>query len=146
MAQLQEPYYSRVEDVIRVIETEKLGERTINFTMARWWDPEWDAQGQSCGTAACIGGCTEQMMKETGIENTGVDSQIMEWLTGDPIKAKGLGEDNLFYPCVIDTETGDIILDCEKATKDQAIKVLRHLQATGEVDWTVTLEEITESA
>lgn len=150
MAQLQEPYFSRVQAVIDAIEAEKLGEQQLRFDMGTWlFEPDEDdlAKG-GCGTAACIGGCAAFLARDPENDPEGTerrsysDNAVCNWLTGED--ELGPNENSLFYPCV--WVNGLPVLNCSTATKDQALKVLRHLQATGEVDWRIALEEDTESA
>ena len=92
----------------------------IFFDMGTFFD-----SNHSCGTSACIGGFAA-ILANGGTMRVGRDyeSEGREYLGLDPETAG-----NLFYPGA--TEYG------YEASADDAIKVLEHLKATGEADWTI---------
>lgn len=84
-----------------------------------------DYQGHACGTAMCIGGALEQFFGLGADKEVGLEVSDGEWTLAD----------QLFYPWdhfsrAIDYN--DPLL---------AAKVIRHLIATGEVNWEIKVDE-----
>lgn len=98
------------------------------FNMNTWYaGGEHDYKGNECGTAMCIGGAAEQFFSEY---QTTSNSTKVEVKSGSEIL--GLDYDtayDLFYPDSYLFESYDDI------TPFMAAVVIRHLIATGEVDW-----------
>lgn len=81
-----------------------------------------------CGTPSCISGWAAHIClgtKAKGFEGD-IDEVSADFLG---IELNRAGTHELFYPSVSDP--------WDKITPTQAAKVLRHLAATGETDWTV---------
>jgi hypothetical protein len=78
----------------------------------------------------CIGGALEQFSRETG-----TPADLDYGLSGDDV---GLDSDvahDLFYPWDSDSWTHRI--SPEDLNPENCAKVIRHLIATGEVDWSI---------
>ncbi len=124
-----------VENILKVadaIEARAFAD-ALGFNMGTFKDPANDELAdtgeQHCGSVACIAGWAEAVRtNSTSFVNDGfVGERSAEWL--------GLDDDqtsDLFYGVV----TWD---DFIKTTPQQAVAVLRHLAATGVVDWSVAL-------
>ena len=110
----------------------------VGFNMGSWftiWDYQDDAKkadksGHACGTTACIAGHVVTLHNaKTGVplsrspDSVSTKAQEVLGLTSSQAYV-------LFHGSPMDTELRD-------TTPGQAAKVLRHLAATGYVDWTV---------
>lgn len=84
-----------------------------------------DYSGHNCGTSCCLAG---HVLIQAGISTSSflIDSVAAEYLGLSEIQST-----RLFTPVSLKN------LDPYSATPEQAIKVLEHLLATGEVDWGV---------
>lgn len=84
-----------------------------------------DYQGHACGTAMCIGGALEQFFGAGTVNKVGLEGSDREWTLAD----------QLFYPWDHFSQAinyNDPLL---------AAKVIRHLIATGEVNWEIEANE-----
>ena len=84
-----------------------------------------DHSGHDCGTVACIAGWSNAIRTGGRPEEIDPDEEA-EWLGLSQGRA-----DALFFPHLPREEWAAI-------SQDQAIRTLRHLAETGEVDWSVT--------
>lgn len=100
----------------------------IGFCM-NWWDHDLDDEdryygrdmtGHGCGTVCCIGGWTDRLFGETNSEEE----------TAARLGLSPEDGERLFYADELFARMKDI-------TPTHAVAVLRHLAATGVVDWTV---------
>lgn len=108
--------------------------------------------GHECGTVACLAGWTAEHLSLKGdrvlklprtkdsIKNYGPG---LHWMTGHHELAQeilGLTEDEadrLFTPMDYDSNPELDLVAWDRVKPAQAVKVLKHLRDTGEVDWTV---------
>lgn len=107
------------------------------------WSELKDHTGHDCGTVACIAGWTNAIRKNLKQSSTITDFNdeygAADWLgISSHENAEGDSQANqLFYarnhPLYI--EHGSLMW--KDITADQAVRTLRHLAVTGEVDWTV---------
>jgi len=115
-----------VENILKVADAiEKHSIPDLGFNMSYAFDavgPEDDRSGHSCGTVACIGGWTNVVLAKSGNLPIAAAQRRLE-LTDRQADA-------LFYPLGYWRVDNDY-------TPSQAVAVLRHLAATGEVDWTI---------
>lgn len=121
------------ENVLAVADAiEKHSIPDLGFNMGDWVahasDEAPDRSGHSCGTVACIAGWAQRL--RTGVPLS-ADSVVWwepeaEWL--------GLGGDASDTLFMGDDETNKRLAD---VTPAEAVRVLRHLAETGEVDWSV---------
>lgn len=102
-------------DRLKILRDHIAGLSPEKFDMSEW----------RCGTAACIGGWTETLFAKKRLGESAVGALI--GLNPDQSEA-------LFYPDLPDPD-GDA--RAWNATPAEAVKVLDHLLATGEVDWRV---------
>jgi hypothetical protein len=107
----------------------------VGFNMRDFYDlrARCDQTGHSCGTTACTAGWAWLMFKD----KDSIDHTLPDEIELQAAELLGLTEaeaDNLFFG-----------VDCGKRLTDittgDAIKVLRHLADTGEVDWTIIEKE-----
>lgn len=84
------------------------------FDMETWGDT------CECGTPACIGGWCERLFSP--------DRSIFEWEAGALIGLSKADAFDLFFP---------ISQEPYSSTTAQAVQVLDHYLATGEIDWSV---------
>jgi hypothetical protein len=109
-----------VQNTQRVIEAIR-AEEIATFNMCHWNERRY-----GCGTAACIGGFAEMLLK------TERDSKReIPWseVASDFFGLDVLPGNNLFFPSEV---------RMENITTDDAIAVLNNLIETGKVDWRVT--------
>lgn len=106
----------RVRDHIAGLEPEQ-------FDMGWWGDINHPQH--TCDTAACIGGWTEALLSNRALEST---PEVGALLGLDAMASAAL-----FYPDAI----GRFVPLSPSTTTTQAVAVLDHLLATGEVDWSV---------
>ena len=111
-----------VENILKVADAiEQHSIPDLGFNMRRWRfrfrNGINDKSGHHCKTCACIGGWTEALFP-------GVAAHKSLGLLSLKVHA-------LFYP--------DAAPRAYDATPSQAAAVLRHLAATGEVDWSIAL-------
>ncbi len=119
-----------VENILKVADAiEQHSIPDLGFNMRRWRDRAGasspDLSGHGCGTVACIGGTAEAMFPKKLAEDA-------LGLTHEQSKALFFAVDGTGNRVISDEEFGSI-------TPSQAAAVLRHLAATGEVDWSITL-------
>ena len=107
---------TKVRDVIA-------GLPSAEFDMRDWGNHE-------CDTAACIGGWTARVVLN--------DRSLTERVCGDALGLTVGQRSTLFYPRGIELPDGGYWSPYD-ATPTQAVRVLDHLLATGEVDWNVAL-------
>ena len=112
-----------VENILKVADAiEQHSIPDLGFNMAEWHSKAYedapDRSGHDCGTVACIGGWTEAVL------NNGKEFPSWE----DVGACLGLGaidSEQLFFGNGCNTRT----------TLAQAVRTLRHLAATGKVNW-----------
>ena len=92
-------------------------------------EPTADKTGQECGTVACIAGWAHTIGKT---EDT--FSAAAEWLGLDPWFGPIGTSEQLFLASNAPDEPQ---YKLDQTTAAQAVRTLRHLAATGKVDWTV---------
>lgn len=116
--------------VADAIERGRVARKRLGFNMATWADDGKggpatpDRSGHNCGTVACIGGWVDAVRLRTTDACT-----IMDADSEGTVEFLGITQDqaaNLFFPRGF---SGG------KHTPAQAVRVLRHLAETGEVDW-----------
>ncbi len=119
-----------VENILKVADAiEQHSIPDLGFNMNLWFEGDGtyaDFSGHRCGTVACIGGTAGLVIE--GIKDC---NEI------DAARILGLGDGDgyddragqLFYPKSIES------VDWSKITPAQAARTLRHLAATGTVDW-----------
>lgn len=91
-------------------------------------DPVYDKSGRGCGTVACIGGWTcEVLLGERGSMKRAANLLGIRYDQ----------EDELFYATNYPGGDG-IVGPLRQITQAQAVAVLRRLAATGEVDWSAS--------
>jgi hypothetical protein len=115
-----------VENILRLADAiEKRSIAGLGFNMMNWIDTTLpDVAGHPCGTAACIAGWA--YILNTGRMQEHSDEPL--WVTAQKLLGLDVEDaDNLFEPGNPDT-WADI-------TDQQAVRTLRHLAATGEVNW-----------
>lgn len=107
----------------------------LGFNMALWaGEPEdypaaIDKSGHNCGTVACIGGTADALRLKTTDPEVLLSANVSDtekWLGIDSKTAA-----SLFF---MDGEGPTALA---KVSASQAVRTLRHLAATGNVDWTV---------
>lgn len=135
-----------VENILKLAEVLESPAAEEHFDMSSWLDHNGDhdlpdeitynEMIKDCGTVACIAGWAtvlakgDEIVKEENYEfGIGADYLDLEYT-----QAK-----HLFTPGVFITVDGEEV-SAYAATPKQAAKVLRHLAATGEVDWDVACE------
>lgn len=113
-----------VENILKVADAiEQHTIADLGFNMGLWAARSSrsfpDRSGHNCGTVACIGGWTDRVI---GTEGSAADRLGLDYEEADA----------LF--CPPGWSGGEI-------SQLQAVAVLRHLAATGKVDWTVGAPE-----
>lgn len=104
-----------------------------------------EPQANGCGSLACVAGYTLAIkngefkaIRENG-SSAAFDAAAVE--AGDWLGLSKTEREMLFFPDShggpYDTGWFDCMYDLEDVPKEQAVRTLRHLAATGEVDWTV---------
>lgn len=122
-----------VENILKVADAIEAAAKpdatpAMGFNMNLWCDAVENAEdpmyadltGHGCGTVGCIGGWTQTLLGRPD-DN--------EELTGDLLGLDYVAAARLFYPIQI--------ARWEDITPARAVAVLRHLAATGVVDWNV---------
>lgn len=98
----------------------------VGFNMGVWHDTgDADQTGHNCGTVCCIGGWTNFLFADDPMQ---VGMQ-------EAMKSLGLGPlpaDDLFCP-----PRSQYAGSWDSITPAHAVAVLRHLAATGKVDWSI---------
>jgi hypothetical protein len=87
-----------------------------------------------CGTACCIAGAAWQFHHKDNPENQGRYLQDCHTDVADLLDLPYNDSHRLFYG---EDPEGDTV-DLNKVTAEQAAKVIRHLLATGKVDWSIS--------
>lgn len=109
--------------VADAIETHSI--KTLGFNMAVWDKPYYeDMSGHDCRTCACIGGWTNRVFKRNDPRAGSFEAMKILDLSREERNA-------LFFP------NDPKLLFAYKATPKKAAAVLRHLAATGKVNWRV---------
>ena len=124
-----------VENILKVADAIEIrAVPGLGFNMSSFYaDGLPDMSAHYCGTTACIAGWAVAIMKGDASGAWGTpDSVIGNWLGIDSSRT-----DQLFY--ALDHEAPEFAF--ERVTPKQAVSVLRHLAATGEVDWSIPLPE-----
>lgn len=117
---------------------------TYHHDLASDFGPMETNVGHQCGTVACIAGWASMFLREDGTGLLQRPRREIDIPAFDDLGAHLLGLDenqanSLFEPMNYEFENADI--DWGQITPAQAAKVLRHLAATGEVDWSIVLPE-----
>ena len=132
------------ERILELADLIEAGQPNLHFNMSTWGEPAWrhTATEHLCGTAACIAGWTVARFGKSG-RATKVDHRRPVEFHG-PVSdtaATVLGLDvdvaeGLFMPCLLrdGVSIGEV-------TASHAVRTLRHLAETGEVDWRATMKE-----
>lgn len=104
----------------------------LGFNMVMWRqfarDDAPDMSGHNCGTTACVAGwaCAVLLNDLEAVDALGMTEMGRDFF--------GLDHDQSFELFIAQ---GRAESDMADVPQDQAIRTLRHLAATGEVDWTV---------
>lgn len=119
-----------IPNILCVADAIEAGSDTLGFNMGDWFGlvfPEnkdyIDHSGHNCGTVACIGGWTVKLFGEI-TEAVDFEGEARDLLGLDDTQGH-----RLFYAGGIDARRFTSIQPAH------AVRVLRHLAATGEVDW-----------
>ena len=140
----------RIDQVISSIKGEIEQTKTLGFNMDYFISQSneqycLDRSNRGCGTVACIAGhayalkhqempiaIVSDVYDKSPGEYWSIPAIAREWLELDENTAN-----DLFYARLHDESSGHIFLgEVEPA---EAIQVLEHLKATGEVDWSIIL-------
>ena len=119
----------RLEQLATAIEQEADG---IKLNMNYWYSeaepdyPAYDWSNTPCGTIACIGGMADHLFSAKGPNETTTEETAKNLgLTDRQANMLFFGYSDAFLP----------------VSPAGAAKVIRHLIATGEVDWTILNKE-----
>lgn len=137
-----------VENILRTADAIEQGSvRGLGFNMMYWMSDTGVAPDQrpdhACGTTACIAGWAVTVMKRRAEAPRDIDGFAIKIYrrdggfmaaAADWFGLEGKDAYNLFYA------QGSGLLRSQ-VTSAQAVAVLRHLAATGEVDWTISSPE-----
>lgn len=96
--------------------------------------PDQKRMGSECGAVACFIGWTNSVIptKGTEVTNTAAAAKKLGFEGGAPFGSPAY---SLFYP---DTDIWDLRGNgYDDITPEQGVRVLRHLAATGKIDWSV---------
>ena len=139
------------ENVQSLIELmEEVADNGIKFNMMFWLVELKDVPEKECGTAACIGGFCDMVMRQKELTNP----SLKELLDTFPIKVRSHQESYQDRLTKFEDQDRTVFLgitrdqgqqlffperwgwtDDRKITKDEAIQVLVNLRDTGEVVW-----------
>lgn len=127
------PEQERLEEVALWLEQDSEYKGVSGFDMEDWVDVE-----TACGTTCCIGGAIIEFNREAAqkIRQRLLDGNLFDNEETIAAELAGLNEftaHSLFFPFGI--------LGGWQATREQGAKVIRHLLATGEVDWAKAIGE-----
>lgn len=129
------------ERILELADLIEAGQPDLYFNMATWGEQarNFVATEHACGTAACIAGWTLARFGKSG-RATKVDHRRPRDFDDSVSKAAaavlGLNRSeayDLFVP-----NSGLNGVDVYEVTADHAVRTLRHLAKTGEVDWRAT--------
>lgn len=105
-----------------------LGEYVYTFANGEGYSMGiWDSEGRTCNTVGCIGGWAAAFAKEDGDYSLSRRSAAQNWLGITLIQ-----DTALFTPMGWHSPE-----HAKEYTPQRAARVLRHLAATGNVDWSV---------
>ena len=126
-----------VENILKVADAiEQHSIPDLGFNLAWWFSPEGrpsdDRSGHGCGTTACIAGWAVAV-RDGGVPHDRPGS--FDWLNeaGDFMGLPSPDVEEVYDP----TRAALMLTLDETVTPVRAAAVLRHLAATGEVDWSI---------
>lgn len=127
-----------VENILKVadaIEQHSIAELGFNMGLFQGFGGQfYDHTGHNCGTTACIGGWANAIQSKTLVEAGDLtEADARNFLGLSPAKASDLFYARNYPENLISPDEDYFI----GITAEQAVATLRHLAATGKVDWAI---------